>query len=1139
MYNLVKLRHARRTLPEEKLTEQNDNPAVTEPHHEQLRFAHGLARCSQILLRPAESEEEKLQILGDALEQVRQATNTSRAFLYRNFEDPELGLCSGGVAVAADPKYPPDSTVPWLVSRIPWSSAPQEARHALQSGRPYGGTLDTAFASTPDFQETLREDGVLSVQFFPIHIGDQWWGYVGFDEREHAREWQSPEIVLLRTAAEMFANALQRWQHEAELDRRGRYEEALNRCARVLHQVTHSENEQVAALTQALEYLRRAVDVGRAYLFENFVDSELGDCLGMRAETCAPGVHAQIDNPANRRMPWSALPSEMLQALDAQEPFGGPVDSVFASRPEWITIFKGQKNPLLSIQLFPIHFGGHWWGFVGFDDVQQPREWSPAELRVLRVAAEMIGNTLRRWQTETALRAELEERRRREERLRLLESVVVNTSEGVLITAAQPLDPPGPPIVYVNDAFSRMTGYGADELIGKNPRVLQGAQTSRQELDRLRMALESQEQVDVELINYRKDGSKFWVEISVAPVFDDEGNCTHFVAVQRDVTERKRAQAALEVSKEELEARVAHRTRQILRANEQLHHEIIARRQAEADVRQRLAVEETLADLSMRLVEETDPRAIMPDVLHDVATMIAARRVALVFLSPGAEQIGDLFEWHSPDTPPLERSLLASALPTFARMRTQLEDRQSVFIGNLRHPPVTATDELQGSRHIETQSIALFPLHIDGKLEAVLVSSNFATEESPLNRQLDILKVIAGLLQTALQREALLNSLEQRAIDRTRELAAFYDMTMLAAEAENLSDILQPALTQIMEAARCQAISVHEVSDDGEKLHLVAEYGLGLRKDAATEVLSERLGQWFARLHEPIIEQLPNESEWLPAALRPAGFSVYIGAQLRARGKALGILICYRREDRMYSLNTTALVVALAEQLGIVVENYRLRQRAEEGAIIEERRRLARDLHDAITQSLYSVSLFARSSADALEAGELDKAAMTVAEVEETALRMLREMRLLLHQLQPLVLEQGGLAVALQSRLNQVERRLGIQATLDLADAIRLRPRAEEALYRIITEALNNSLKHADASEVRVKLYVRPKEEQTRLRVEVRDNGRGFDTDGERLGLGIKNMEARVALLGGKFTLRSKPGEGTVVAVDLPAEWLE
>ncbi|OLO08497.1 diguanylate phosphodiesterase [Salinicola sp. MH3R3-1] len=128
------------------------------------------------------------------------------------------------------------------------------------------------------------------------------------------------------------------------------------------------------------------------------------------------------------------------------------------------------------------------------------------------------------------------------ERLRLLESVVVHANDAVLITEAEPIELPGPRIVYCNAAFTRTTGYSEAEVLGKTPRLLQNEQTNRQALDRLKAALRKWQPVEVELLNTRRDGSEFWVELSIVPVADERGWFTHWVSVQRDISERKQAE---------------------------------------------------------------------------------------------------------------------------------------------------------------------------------------------------------------------------------------------------------------------------------------------------------------------------------------------------------------------------------------------------------------------------------------------------------------------------------------------------------------------------------------------------------------------------------------------------------------------
>ena len=143
--------------------------------------------------------------------------------------------------------------------------------------------------------------------------------------------------------------------------------------------------------------------------------------------------------------------------------------------------------------------------------------------------------------------------------LRLLESVITNANDAVLVTEAQSADG-GPRIVYVNEAFNKMTGYTVEEVIGKTPRILQGPKTNKKELSRISEAIESQKTIEVEIVNYKKNGEEYWVNFTIVPVADKDGILTHFVAIQRDVTARRRQE---EMAREKLERLVKERTREL------------------------------------------------------------------------------------------------------------------------------------------------------------------------------------------------------------------------------------------------------------------------------------------------------------------------------------------------------------------------------------------------------------------------------------------------------------------------------------------------------------------------------------------------------------------------------------------------
>lgn len=182
------------------------------------------------------------------------------------------------------------------------------------------------------------------------------------------------------------------------------------------------------------------------------------------------------------------------------------------------------------------------------------RKLSQEQVEALRILGRQVSSQLESRRNLIDLVRANETLQKSEERLRLLESVAVNANDAILITDAEPIDHPGPQIVYVNQAFTDMTGYSLEEVLGKTPRLLQGAKTDCATLDKIRAALKAWQPIRVELINYCKDGSEFWVELSITPVTDQKGWYTHWISVQRDITERKQIEEeifkALEKEKE-------------------------------------------------------------------------------------------------------------------------------------------------------------------------------------------------------------------------------------------------------------------------------------------------------------------------------------------------------------------------------------------------------------------------------------------------------------------------------------------------------------------------------------------------------------------------------------------------------------
>ena len=135
-----------------------------------------------------------------------------------------------------------------------------------------------------------------------------------------------------------------------------------------------------------------------------------------------------------------------------------------------------------------------------------------------------------------------------ETRLKLLETVITNTSDGVIITEAFPYELPGPKIIYVNDAFLKMTGYTRAEVIDKSPRILQGIKTDNEELKKLKTALANNQACEIEVINYRKNGEEFYSNIAVSPVFNNQNELINWIAIKRDITESKKHEQNVKIA---------------------------------------------------------------------------------------------------------------------------------------------------------------------------------------------------------------------------------------------------------------------------------------------------------------------------------------------------------------------------------------------------------------------------------------------------------------------------------------------------------------------------------------------------------------------------------------------------------------
>jgi PAS domain S-box-containing protein len=400
-------------------------------------------------------------------------------------------------------------------------------------------------------------------------------------------------------------------------------------------------------------------------------------------------------------------------------------------------------------------------------------------------------------------------------------------------------------------------------------------------------------------------------------------------------------------------------------------------------------------------------------------------------------------------------------------------------------------------------------------------------------------------LQTAYQ------ALEQRVEDRTREIErrrrvaeGLRDILATLNSERPREEILRHIVSQANHLLHSDACLIYRLEQDDRWMVMESEYGLppDYKVLNAGPIYPTPIVQAVLYRKPAVISDLPAyvagkvtqdeqftefHRRWFETAAKH--FCSAMGVPLIVKDMLYGGMVFYYREKHEFSEEEYRLGIMLGDQAALAIENSRLRAQAELIAVVKERERLARELHDSVTQSLYSVTLLSEAGRQLIEAGDLARIEGYLERLGEISQQALKEMRLLVYELRPLVLRREGLVGALQQRLDAVEKRAGVDARLLVEGEGELPASVEEALYRIAQEALNNALKHAGASNVTVRVCSR----DDCVELEVIDDGVGFylGTTGDNGGLGLTSMRERAEKIDGILDIASAPGEGTRVRV--------
>jgi signal transduction histidine kinase len=295
--------------------------------------------------------------------------------------------------------------------------------------------------------------------------------------------------------------------------------------------------------------------------------------------------------------------------------------------------------------------------------------------------------------------------------------------------------------------------------------------------------------------------------------------------------------------------------------------------------------------------------------------------------------------------------------------------------------------------------------------------------------------------------------------------------------------------------------------------------------------MGQALTPWLRPEDDAAVSSIPNPTG--------EGLVCLTVTSIGHTGDGMGVVAAGTRRSDFLSKYDRLLLQVGANQVAIALQGAQLRVAQNElaeatraKAVLEERQRLARELHDTVTQALYSVALWAEAADRQLDVGDVGTAREHLRDVRTTSREALSEMRLLLFELRQPVFELKDLSAALRARLGAVEARSGLATEMRLEECLDLPGAVAQDLYRIAQEALNNVLKHGHASRVMVTL----ESTAERVHLEVTDDGAGFHPDAAQSGggLGLNGMRERAEQWGGTLTIESAPGGGTRVQVEVP-----
>jgi len=398
-------------------------------------------------------------------------------------------------------------------------------------------------------------------------------------------------------------------------------------------------------------------------------------------------------------------------------------------------------------------------------------------------------------------------------------------------------------------------------------------------------------------------------------------------------------------------------------------------------------------------------------------------------------------------------------------------------------------------------------------------------------RQVELLTTFANQAAISLDNARLYGELHSR----LEEMVGLQRLGTLLLEEHDFDRVLQSICQQLQRLTDAGGVGLALLEEDPRFLEMRTVVGPSADVLRGARIPTE--GSFAAEALRTNRSQRSDDAQNDPRGYKKSlilgNTRTILSVPMKTRQRTVGVLSVYNKEgEGGFTERDAELATFFANQAAAAIENARLYEQTREYAVVEERNRLARDLHDSVTQSLFSVTLLSEAALSLLDRDPA-KARERLERANELAQGALAEMRALIFQLRPMTLQEEGLISALKKHLSALHSRHGPVVELQVTgSARRLTAPLEDAAFGIVQESLNNVVKHANAARTQVLLDFGA----DALSVSTIDNGIGFDPAAPRVTptLGMSSMRERAEGVGGRLSVESAPTQGTRITAELP-----